>query len=71
MIWQDKATEDYLEYQMLHAQLRYYKFMYYLKAASPLADADYDIMEKRFNALAIDYGLPGTWVGCRDRPEEE
>lgn len=62
---------DYLEYEMLHGMIRYYKYLYYEKDTTEISDQEYDGLERRFNNLARHLGLSGSWVGCRDKPEVE
>lgn len=63
--------KDHLEYQMLHAQLRYHKYLYYRLAQNEISDFQYDILERRFDKLAEAYNLAGSWVDSYDRPYEE
>lgn len=62
-------TEFYLEYQMLAMTLRYHKYLYYKLARPTITDYEYDQLEKRFDALATQYGLPKSWVGSFDKEE--
>lgn len=62
---------DYLEYEMLYHTIRYHKFLYYEKDTNEISDQEYDRLERRFNDLAQHLGLPGSWVGCRDKVETE
>ncbi len=65
----DQRLLDYLEYQMLYATIRYHKYIYYEvveKEDSKITDFAYDELEHKFSQLAIKYGWPDAWVGCRD-----
>lgn len=68
-----KKVAKYLRYQMVEAQVRYYKWCYYELNITMMNDLNYDCLEKQFDALAFELGLPGSWVDSRDQlvPELE
>lgn len=61
------ATElrDDLLYVALKAQLQYHKYLYHVLDNPEISDYEYDMLEKRFDALAERIGKAGSWVGYR------
>jgi len=63
--------EEYLEYEMLHAQVRFHKYRYYKMDDPVIEDLEYDELERDFEAAAARLGFPGSWVDCRDNLPEK
>jgi NAD-dependent DNA ligase len=54
-----------LLYDSLKAAVRYHKYMYYEMNAPEITDYEYDLLEKRFDKVADELGLEGSWVGSK------
>jgi len=70
LVVKDK-TAELLEYEFLHAQMRYHKYLYYRLSINEISDHDYDVIERDYNTIAKKNNWPGSWVDCRDVPEGE
>lgn len=66
-----EKVAKYLRYQMVEAQVRYYKWCYFELERHEMNDVQFDWLEKQFNALAHELGLPGSWNDSRDELVDE
>lgn len=77
MTGRQKAKLAELRHTMLHAAVRYHKFLYYVLDMNEITDAEYDALEKQYVAHCAYlketypkvwefFGQPGRWVGTKD-----